>query len=595
MFKKLKIAPKLIIAFVAVTIISSLSGVIGLILMKSSDASYSYALTNYGFSQGDIGLLMSALNDNSFALMNAIASTESTAIDKAVATMQEDQQKIDQYLAAVAKTVVTDEERACYDNIVKNYPLFITEANKVLDLARVNKNQEAVTLFETAAVPYLTQVENSVEQLLSLNINTGTNLSNTLTTSANVMAMFMVVLIIVSIAISISLAVFSARSISRPMQLCTDRLVKLSEGDLHTPVPDIKTLDETGTLARATTTLVDSLKTIINELTHILGEMAQGNFTIMHETQYQGDFASLHTSTVSIINSLNDTLSRINLASDQVAGSADQVSGAAQSLSQGATEQASSVEELAATITEISSQINETSANAQDANVRTTGMEQEISESNKKMIAMTQAMSDISNSSSEIGKIIKTIEDIAFQTNILALNAAVEAARAGAAGKGFAVVADEVRNLASKSAEASKSTASLIEASIQSVENGTRIADETAKALMSAVSGAHDVSQIVAKISTASAAQADAVAQVTTGIDQISAVVQTNSATAEESAAASEELSGQSQVMKGLVSRFKLRASNESSLYGGEPQQRISNAPSQPSPALSAPSNLELY
>lgn len=186
-----------------------------------------------------------------------------------------------------------------------------------------------------------------------------------------------------------------------------------------------------------------------------------------------------------------------------------------------------------------------------------------MTESNKKMQDMIGTMLDISTSSSQIGKIIKTIEDIAFQTNILALNAAVEAARAGAAGKGFAVVADEVRNLASKSAEASKNTSVLIESSLKAVENGTRIADDTAKSLLSAVSGARTVTEYIDRISQASTEQSQSIVHVTLGIDQISSVVQTNSATAEESAAASEELSGQAQMLKDFVSRFRLKDSGE--------------------------------
>ncbi|MEG2053959.1 MAG: methyl-accepting chemotaxis protein, partial [Oscillospiraceae bacterium] len=267
----------------------------------------------------------------------------------------------------------------------------------------------------------------------------------------------------------------------------------------------------------------------------------------------------LENSMVKIIVSLSDTLNNIHIASDQVSGGADQVSGGAQALSQGATEQASSIEELSATVAEISSQVKANAENAKSASGLSDEAGAEVEQGNQHMQKMIAAMGDISDTSSQIGKIIKTIDDIAFQTNILALNAAVEAARAGAAGKGFAVVADEVRNLAGKSAEAAKNTTALIESSITAVANGTKIADDTAKSLFIIVDKVREVTDKINEIATASAEQASAVVQVTQGLDQISAVVQTNSATSEESAAASEELSGQAQMLNDMVSKFKLK------------------------------------
>ncbi|MEG2769394.1 MAG: methyl-accepting chemotaxis protein, partial [Oscillospiraceae bacterium] len=245
--------------------------------------------------------------------------------------------------------------------------------------------------------------------------------------------------------------------------------------------------------------------------------------------------------------------------SEQVASGSDQVSSGAQALSQGATEQASSIEELSATIQAVSNQIKDNANNAKMASELSSMAGKEVQNGNEHMQSMIVAMEDISSTSNKIGKIIKTIDDIAFQTNILALNAAVEAARAGSAGKGFAVVANEVRNLAGKSAEAAKNTTSLIESSINAVANGTKIADETAMSLKVVVEKSNLVLQKVEEIAEASAEQANSVVQITTGVDQISAVIQTNSATAEESAAASEELSSQSQMLKDLVGKFTLR------------------------------------
>lgn len=236
-----------------------------------------------------------------------------------------------------------------------------------------------------------------------------------------------------------------------------------------------------------------------------------------------------------------------------------QVSSGAQALSQGTTEQASSIEELASTIQLISDQVRQNADSALQAQQTIREVGGKLTKSNQEMQGLTEAMGEISSSSSQIGKIIKTIEDIAFQTNILALNAAVEAARAGAAGKGFAVVADEVRNLAGKSSEASKSTASLIEATISAVKGGASLADETAASLLEVVEGTQVIIAQINQIADSSAEQAASIAQVTLGVEQISAVVQTNSATAEESAATSEELSGQAQILKELVGGFKLK------------------------------------
>lgn len=376
-----------------------------------------------------------------------------------------------------------------------------------------------------------------------------------------------IILAVVMLIVASILVIRLANSISSPIRKCVGRIESLAEGDLKSPVEEVQTKDETRTLANATKALVQGINQMISDVDYQLLEMSKGNFRVSTNAKesYVGDFSALLESMTKIRERLNNVLLQINQSADQVASGSDQVSSGAQALSQGATEQASSVEELAATINEISMHVGDNAKNAQQASQIAEQMGGEMQVGNEKMKDMMQAMDQIKSSSQEISKIIKTIEDIAFQTNILALNAAVEAARAGEAGKGFAVVADEVRNLASKSAEASKNTATLIEDSVLAVENGTSIADETSEAMRAIVDEAKIVTESIEKIAQASLEQSDSLAQVTQGIDQISSVVQTNSATAEESAAASEELSGQSQVLKGLVSQFELE--DESSLY----------------------------
>lgn len=369
------------------------------------------------------------------------------------------------------------------------------------------------------------------------------------------------VLLIAALTLLIGLAAVwkFTDAIQIPLRKLSKRLELLSHGDLHSEVPVVKTKDDVGILADSLYQTVENINGYIGEIDSTLGNIANGQLDINFKKEYLGDFVSIKESIQRISDSLNQTLMAINQASEQVLSGSEQISTGAQALAQGATEQASSVQELAATITEISSHVKENAEHAVHANQNVNQVRNEIEASNQYMSEMITAMAQINESSSQIGKIIKTIEDIAFQTNILALNAAVEAARAGAAGKGFSVVADEVRNLASKSAEAAKDTTSLIETSIRQVENGAEIADKTAQSLLRVVDSAKDVTDAVEKISDASNRQSDAIGQVTLGVDQISAVVQTNSAMAEESAAASEELSVQAQSLKELVGKFKIK------------------------------------
>ncbi len=366
--------------------------------------------------------------------------------------------------------------------------------------------------------------------------------------------------ILASIIASILVAVKLSTNICVPMRSCAQRMRLLVEGDLSAPVPETRGQDETAELTRSTAEMVTGLNTIINDVSYLLNEMANQNLDInsSHREAYVGEFQTILLSMRTLKVNLSDTMRRIDAAASQVSSASNQVSNGAQSLSQGSMEQASAVEELAATISDISNSAVTTAAAAQEAGNYVEKAGAQLGVSIEHVKDLNTAMDKISTSSQEISKILATIENIAFQTNILALNAAVEAARAGAAGKGFAVVADEVRNLASKSDEAAKATKELIETSISAVAEGSRAVTTVTESLEQTGVLAGNVTTQMDIVVKAVEEQTSAITQVTEGVDQISAVVQTNSATAEESAAASEELSAEAASLKQLVDQFTL-------------------------------------
>lgn len=370
-----------------------------------------------------------------------------------------------------------------------------------------------------------------------------------------------IVLIILGIMI---IGIYIKRTVSNPLFRLTMLAQMLEQGDLglnkHQNMEiNIGSNDEIGILSHSFDNTIHRLRNYIGEISQSLEAIAGGDLTTQITQEYVGDFASIRTSLHDILQKLNSTMGQIVSSAENVSSGADQMSNAAQVLSQGSVDQASSVEELEDTIYTVTESVRQTAENARQAKAQVGDMGRQLIEGNEKMQEMISAMREITESSNEIEKIIKTIEDIAFQTNILALNAAVEASRAGSAGKSFAVVAEEVRSLAAKSAEASQSTAALIGRSITAVNQGMQIADDTAERLNSVVIGAQGIVETIDGIAADTQTQAEGVEQIQDHIGQISSVVQTNSATAEESAATSQVLSSQAGMLKQLVKMFHLR------------------------------------
>ena len=370
-----------------------------------------------------------------------------------------------------------------------------------------------------------------------------------------------VIALIAIVALAAIVFVMINLLVIRPVKKLDTAAQSIADGDLNTKV-DYKSNDEFGTLSDnfgKTAERLHSYVDYIDEISSVLNEIANGNLAFSLRLDYVGEFAKIKDALENISTSLNTTISQIDESSQQVSSGAGSLSSGAQDLSQGAMQQAAAVQQLSATIAELTEQVNKNAQNARSVNQNVSATAETVRQSNESMQQLIKSMTDISNSSMEIDKVIKIIEDIAFQTNILALNAAVEAARAGDAGKGFAVVADEVRNLANKSSEAAKNTADLIQASVAAVNQGTKIADATAKSLLSTVEDINHITGAINELSDSSDQQAVSIRQVSEGINQISNVVQNNSATSEETAASSEELSAQAQVLNQLVEKFRLK------------------------------------
>ena len=435
------------------------------------------------------------------------------------------------------------------------------ELPAVLDAIDRGDGETAINLIKNRCTPQLNDMatkSQAVDDLLTQAKNDAVDAQerNSLISLGVIIAVMAVATVLV-----LGTAFKLVKGIMEPTEEVRKALMGFSEGNLEIPV-NYESKNELGDMCNALRSSQDTLSTVIEDICYVLGEMANGNFDVRSRAtdKYVGALSAVLESMRKINSNLSDTLAQIDMSAEQVSSGSEQVSTGAQALAQGATEQASAVQELSATITEISDNAKKNAENGEMAMRQSQEAGSLVSESSKYMEEMVEAMGNISQSSQEIGRIISTIENIAFQTNILALNAAVEAARAGSAGKGFAVVADEVRNLATKSDQAAKATKELIDHSIESVQGGNEIVKKVSEALSKTVEASNLSMNSLQEITKAVEAEAESIAQVTEGIDQISAVVQTNSATSEESAAASEELSSQASLMKNLMMKFTLRS-----------------------------------
>lgn len=520
-FLNMKIGKKLIMAFLCVALLAGMVGVIGIVslynLAQEDTALYEF----YTLPLEQMGNITEAYQRGRVNFRDMMASTapgvreeNKRKFDSSIVTMKEETVKI-------GKTLVSEDGRKLHkalDTAINDYEVY---TKNLYATVQAGQTAQANQLMQTEGVRIAGVFQELLDKLTETKVKLAKEKAEDNKQAANRAILMMSGIVVGSVVIAMALGLFIARIISRPVQQVVDAAGRIAGGDLTTEVA-IKSKDEIGVLAKS--------------------------FNAMAEH-------------------LNQTMGAINQAAEQVAAGAQQIAASGEVLSQGSTEQASSIEEVTASMTEVSSQTKQNAISANQANELAVEAKDQAVRGNEQMEQMVRAMAEINESSANISKIIKVIDEIAFQTNILALNAAVEAARAGQHGKGFAVVAEEVRNLAARSANAAKETTAMIEGSIKKVDAGTSIANETAQALNGIVNGVNKAAELVGQIAAASNEQATALAQVNQAINQVSQVVQTNSATAEESASASEELSSQAELMRQHVRKFKLKKMNSDS-YG---------------------------
>ena len=553
MIKNMKIRKSLIMGFGITIVVSAIIIIVSLVLMAMQKGQYTDILDKYVASNELVSECRISYNIAARNLRDAVLSGDMTNVDATNSKISE----LSAQLTELSNTYPLDDKTEL-NSFISLVEAWEKEAASIGETARTNQ-QKAAEMLVNDCTPALNQMATAGEGLAAKLQAEQEAIIKRQSTVSNIAMICIVVAMIIATLVVLRLALIIIKSIVIPTEKVRAALVGFSEGKLDIPV-DYESKSELGEMCDALRTSQKVLDSVIKDACHLLEEMGNGNFNCRTQVEqlYVGELANMLKSIRVINSSLSDTLAQISLSGEQVSSGSDQVSTGAQALAQGATEQASAVQELSATIAEISSRSQSNAKRSEDAIGHSKNADLRVRESADYMEEMVKAMEKISSSSEEIGKIIATIENIAFQTNILALNAAVEAARAGSAGKGFAVVADEVRNLATKSDQAAKATKELIESSIAAVTEGSRAVGNVTESLERTSESAGHVTAQMDIVVEAVENQTSAINQVTEGIDQISSVVQTNSATAQESAAASEELSAEAASLKQLVDQFTL-------------------------------------
>lgn len=560
----LKIREKLSKSYLHVIFIASISAIIGIGALLIMTRMYNHALTNYGFSQGDIGKAMTLFADARSDLRGAVGYDEEGIIKDLKEDYYVKQDSFNTYLAEVEKSMVTKAGRDAYNQILADLDGYWELSDELIEIGATTDeagSKEAQDRAIKELKPMYEAVYNDLKDLMTVNVQKGDQLESILVVMEIIAVIIMIAVIILSVLSGRRLGNQIADGIAKPLRQMSERLKTFAEGDLDSEFPEYDAKDEVAEMIEMAREMADNLNVIISDSGRLLNEMADGNFAIAtdHEERYTGKFNDLLIGIRNMNRKINDSLHQVEETAEQVSMGSGNMAEAAQSLAEGATEQAGAVEELQATIADITANVEHTAADLQKSHADARKYADDADRSRDQMHAMVEAMQRISESSMKIENIISELEDIASQTNLLSLNASIEAARAGEAGKGFAVVADQIRKLAEQSAASAVSTRELIEGSIHDVEDGNKAVALVSETLDEVIKGINAIADTSKSLSESSQSQATAMEQAEQGVNQISEVVQSNSAMAQETSATSEELSAQAETLDNLVKQFKLR------------------------------------
>lgn len=502
--------------------------------------------------------LRRSLNKLEKSLLNMMAASDAEDLSAHEDEMNEAIQEMSADVTFLQENLTLEENKQRLATMVANQSTSSETRKEIVQYIKDGNITAAQELYESDYAP-MTQTARDLAKEISVSAQAVGDTEYAEAKAAETRTTWIVIVyFIVTMGIIVLLGAYLVRSITKPLHEIESAAKLMADGKLDAKVT-YSSKDEIGSLANSIRTLIASLQSYIHDISRVLGRMSSGDMTVSVDIEYYNDFAPIKHSMEQIIQSLNNTLAQISIASQQVTAGAEQMSAGAQYLSEGATEQASSTEELAASISEIADRVKTSADSAQQAKNHMDQTAEEIQQGNEQMKNLVGAMAEIAGTSGEIQKITKMINEITSQINILSLNASIEAARAGAAGKGFSVVADEVRSLAGKSGEAAKNITDLIQNTMFAIENGDKLVVKAEQSLDRIAQSANTAGGLVREIAETSEAQAGSIGQINAGVSQISSVIQTNSATAEESAASSEELSAQAEMLQSLVSQFQLK------------------------------------